>query len=252
MSDPLVSVIIPAYRCTATICQAVDSALKQTVSLEILVINDCSPDDLDTVMSRYANEPTVHYIKNETNLGAAKTRNKGVALAHGKYVAFLDADDWWAEGKLSCQLSAMAQSGAVLCATARELVTEDGKPVGRVLPIKERVTYKDLLRHNSIACSSVLLETVVARQYPMHHEELHEDYILWLEILKEYGWAYGINRPFLYYRCSKSGKSGSKLHSAGMTFRVYRQMGFGIGKSILLFSSYAINGVWKYYLRKGK
>lgn len=82
----------------------------------------------------------------------------------------------------------------------------------------------------------------------MEHEDSHEDYIMWLKILKKYGTAAGINEPLLKYRLSNSGKSGSKAKSAAMTFRVYRYMGFGWGKSIACFVSYAAHGAAKYLL----
>ena len=100
MTKPIVSVIMPAYGCAGTITRAIDSVLKQKVELELIVINDCSPDELDQVMESYVNNPVIFYVKNEKNLGAAESRNKGIAMARGTYVAFLDADDWWAEEKL--------------------------------------------------------------------------------------------------------------------------------------------------------
>ena len=253
MSRPLVSVVIPGYNCSGSIRCAIDSALMQRVPLEVIVINDCSPDDLDGVMAGYADNPAVIYVKNERNMGASQSRNRGVSLARGEYVAFLDSDDRWAEEKLAKQLDAMEKSGAVLCCTARELLTPEGESTGRIIPVRERIRYRDLLKQNSINCSSVLLRTDVAREFPMHHEDSHEDYIMWLEILREYGFAVGINEPLLLYRLSNTGKSGSKLHSAGMTFRVYRYMGFGYAKSVCCFCSYALHGVSKYllsYIRK--
>lgn len=246
MSDPLVSVIIPAYNCGRYLSKAIDSALAQQVSVEIIVLNDCSPDNLDEVMQRYRSNPAVVYLKNEKNMGVAQTRNRGVSLAKGKYVAFLDADDYWAEGKLQKQLEAIEANHVVLCATARELLTPEGKPTGRVIPVKDRISYRDLLKHNSINCSSVLILTEVAREFPMHHEESHEDYIMWMEILRKYNMACGINEPLLKYRLSSSGKSGSKLNSARMTYTAYRYSGLSVPRSLLCFCSYAVHGIWKY------
>lgn len=246
MEKPLVSVIIPAYQCAGTIVRAIDSALDQKVPVEVIVINDCSPDALDEVMERYGDERRVSYVKNGQNLGAAGSRNKGVQLAAGKYAAFLDADDHWAEGKLQKQLDVLEKNSGVLCCTARELMTPDGEYTGRVIPVKEKITYRELLKHNSINCSSVLIRTDVAREFPMHHEDSHEDYIMWLEVLQKYSTAYGINEPLLKYRLSSTGKSGSKLKSAKMTFMVYRYMGFSFLKCVICFVSYAANGMWKY------
>ena len=245
-TQPLVSVIIPAYRCADCLARAIDSALRQDVPLEVLVLNDGSPEDLDSLMAAYRENPAVRYLKNPQNLGVAETRNRGVRLARGQYIAFLDADDYWLEGKLKKQLAALQASGCVLCATARELMTPEGRLTGRVLPMPEQVTYRQLLRYNCISCSSVLLRADVAREFPMHHPDSHEDYILWMEILKKYGTACGVNEPLLKYRLSSTGKSGSKLHSARMTYTAYRYAGLGRAQSALCFCSYALNGVWKY------
>lgn len=251
---PLVSVIMPAYRCAGTIDTAIVSVLEQEVELELIVINDQSPDQLDQVMAGYGGDSRVRYVKNEKNLGAAGSRNRGVRMARGKYIAFLDADDWWEPGKLAAQIALMEKKKVVLCSTGRELVTPEGQPTGRVIGVKEEITYRDLLRHNCINCSSVVLQTEVAREFPMEHEDSHEDYILWLRILKKYGRAAAIDEPLLKYRLTAKGKSGSKLKSAKMTYRAYRYAGFGRGKALLCFLAYAMNGVWKYgraYLGRG-
>lgn len=248
MDDPVVSVVIPAYRCEQTICDAVESALKQNVPLEVIVVANDPDDALMRVMRRYEDTKCVRFVRNDTNLGASGSRNHGVQIARGKYVAFLDADDYWAEGKLEKQITAIEKSGDVLCCTARMLMDAQGNVTGRIFPVKETITYRQLLKHNSIACSSVLMKTEVAREFPMHSEHSHEDYIMWMEILQKYTRATGVNEPLLYYRVSNTGKSGNKLQSARMTFSAYRQMGFGLVKSCACFCSYALNGVKKYYL----
>ena len=247
MTDPLVSVVMPAYGCGRTIPRALASALSQEVPLEVIVVNDRSPDDLDAVMAPWLEDPRVVYVTNEENLGAAQSRNRGVRLARGKYVAFLDADDAWTAGKLRRQVEILERENCVLCCTARELKGPGWEPDGRILPVRDVITYRDLLRHNSIACSSVVIRADAAREFPMDHEDSHEDYIMWLRVLKKYGPARGINEPMLQYRLSSAGKSGSKLHSAMMTFKVYRYMGFSLPRSLFYFCRYALHGVGKYY-----
>jgi teichuronic acid biosynthesis glycosyltransferase TuaG len=243
MDAPLISVIIPAYNAMGTIAGAVESALAQNVPLEIIVVDDGGNDGLETLLQDKA-----ILLKNEENLGAAESRNRGIRHARGKYVAFLDADDLWLPGKLQKQLDAIGEK--VLCCTARQLMTPEGVCTGRVIGVKERITYRELLKHNSINCSSVLLRRDVALEFPMEHADSHEDYILWLKILQKYDEAVGINEPLLRYRLSNTGKSGSKLNSAKMTFRVYRYMGFGTVKSLICFCSYAIHGTFKYLMSK--
>lgn len=247
IKEPLVSVIIPAYNCAGTISEAIDSALKQRISKEILVINDCSVEDLNIVLKQYEHETEIRYIQNEKNIGAAATRNRGVQLARGKYIAFLDADDIWQPDKLEKQMKLLEETKHVMCVTARELIRPDGTHTGHVIPVQNIITYKDLLKHNSINCSSVVILREVALEFPMHHEDSHEDYIMWLEILGKYEAVSGINEPLLKYRVSNTGKSGSKWKSAKMTFMVYRYMGFGWMKAVFCFCSYAWHGILKYY-----
>ena len=247
MDELLVSVIIPVHNGTKYVCQAIDSALVQDVPMEILVIDDGSRDNLDQVMKRYQSEPRIRYLKNEKNIGVAATRNRGVSLARGNYIAFLDADDYWMKDKLKKQLALMKETNCVICSTARELMDMDGKLTGHIIPVKPQITYGNLLLSNRINCSSVVIRTEVAREFPMHNDDSHEDYLMWLEVLRKYRTACAVNEPLLKYRISETGKSGSKWQSAKMTFMVYRYMGFSWVRCILHFCSYALHGMMKYF-----
>ncbi len=243
-----VSVIIPVYRGEKTLGRAVRSALTQPETGQVIVINDGSPENIDGVMASFSDE-RILYLKNDSNRGVAYSRNRGVAEAKFPYVAFLDADDEWEAGKLGAQLRALEGSGAALCCTGRRQRSPDGALTDRILGVPERISYEDLLKHNCIACSSVVLGRDVALRFPMDHDEgCHEDYLLWLRILRDTGDALGVNEPLVRYTAGSQGKSGSKWRSARMTWRVYRVMGFGLFQSVKCFVSYAVNGVKKHYL----
>ena len=242
------SVIMPAYNCEKFISTAIQSVLSQQVSLELIVINDNSTDGTQERIQSFCRDQRLIYICNERNLGVAASRNKGMELARGKFIAFLDADDYWAEDKLLKQVSLMEKEKVVLSSTGRELMDENGKLTGKIIGIKEEIRYKDLLKGNVLNTSGVMVLADVARKYPMVQDHLHEDYIMWLCILKEYGKAYGINEPLLKYRFMKGTKSANKIKSAKMTYGVYRYIGFGRIKAFYYFCFYAVNGVIKYYL----
>lgn len=253
----MITVIIPSYNCENFIWKSVDSAVRQTLEeeLEILVIDDCSRDHTGEKVEAYSTKLSqdgkagriIRYHRNERNMGVAETRNTGIRQAQGEYIAFLDADDWWREDKLERQLELIRKKDGVLVYTGRELMHPDGRSAGRVVKVPETTGYQALLRTNCIPCSSVLMKTEAAREFYMCHDELHEDYILWLKVLKKYGMAYGINEPMLKSRLSEGGKSRNKLKSAKMHYGVYRYMGIPAWKSALLFLCYAVNGVKKYF-----
>ena len=176
MTEPVVSVIMPAYNCRNVIGQAIASVLVQDVPLELLIIDDASSDDLEALVEQYADE-RIRYVRNSSNRGVAHSRNRGVSLAKGRYIAFLDADDWWAPDKLEKQFRYMEEQKAVLCGTGRELFSAEGKPLGKIIHVQSRITYQMLLGGNSINCSSVLVLKSVMEEFPMGNDDLHEDYI---------------------------------------------------------------------------
>ena len=152
----MISVVIPSYNGAETLFQAIDSVLCQTTKtpLEILVIDDNSTDDTLEKMGRYGENDRVRYIRNETNKGASASRNRGVQLAKGDYIAFLDADDYWDPEKLEKQEKALAKTGDVLCCTGRELIYDQEPEKQKIFSVPERITYKMLLRGNVIGWSS--------------------------------------------------------------------------------------------------
>ena len=246
MSDVVVSVIMPAYNCEKYIGKAIESVLHQDVPLELIVVNDNSTDGTGRIIEDYMKDSRVRMLNNTENMGAARSRNIAINSSVGRYIAFLDADDYWTDDKLKKQISFMQRHNSILSSTARELMREDGTLSGKVIGVPERITYKRLLQGNVINTSGVVIDAEIARKYPMGQERLHEDYIMWLSILRDYGEAHGLNEPLLKYRVMGGTKSSNKLKSAKMTYGVYRYMGYGILRSFYYFCWYAIRGIAKY------
>jgi len=91
--DPAVSIIVPCYKLAHLLPQCVDSILKQDYkNFEVLIMDNCSPDNTPEIAASF-NDPRVKHIRNETNLGHVRNFNKGIALARGKYVWVISADD---------------------------------------------------------------------------------------------------------------------------------------------------------------
>ena len=91
--DPKVTFIIPCYKLAHLLPECIDSILKQTFrDFEILIMDDCSPDNTPEVARSFA-DPRVKHIRNEPNLGHLRNYNKGIGLAKGKYIWLISADD---------------------------------------------------------------------------------------------------------------------------------------------------------------
>jgi len=100
-----ISVVIPAYNCASFIGEAIESVLKQTISVhEIIVIDDGSEDDTGAIVRKKYSQVR---ILNQKNSGPSTARNRGIAEASGDWIAFLDADDIWLPNKIEEQILAL-------------------------------------------------------------------------------------------------------------------------------------------------
>ena len=122
---PIVSVIVPAYNAEKTIEKCIDSLLNQTLkNIEIIVINDCSKDNTLKILKKYKNK--IKLLDNKKNLGPAGSRNKGLDAAKGKYIGFVDSDDWVASNMYELMSSKMNDE-VDLVACSRINVTKNGE-----------------------------------------------------------------------------------------------------------------------------
>jgi glycosyltransferase involved in cell wall biosynthesis len=104
MKTPLVSVVIPVYNAARYIAEAIESVYAQNYeSLEIIIVDDGSTDDTSAIIRSFKN---IRYVWQE-NQGVASARNTGITESKGELIAFLDADDYWAPGKLNIQVGCL-------------------------------------------------------------------------------------------------------------------------------------------------
>ena len=205
VSEPLVSVVIPAFNASAHLEEALDStAAQQEVALEIIVIDDGSSDGTASVAERRG-DPRVSVLRhpNGANRGTSRSRALGVAAARGAYVALLDADDAFLPGKLADQVAALRDDeAAVMCHTAAVLEHEaDDDPVWMEadldparLPNRYRLEERpEYFRWNLICNSTVLCRTEAARRLPGFAQRFRYEDWTWWTLLAEQG-------PFLYLR----------------------------------------------------
>ena len=245
----MVSVVIPAYKAEKTLEAAVRSVQRQTWrELEILIVDDCSPDATGEIAEALAAEdPRIRCFHNQVNRGVSYNRNFGVAQARGEYVAFLDSDDLWRSDKLERQMDlAAAHPEASLFYTGSGFITAEGRRCSYVFRVPVRIDFKRLSSQNVISCSSVLARRETMLATPMENDAVHEDFAVWLRVLRREAFAYGVDEPLLIYRISAQSKSGNKLRSAKMTFDTYRFAGIPPLRRLWCFGAYTIRSLRKY------
>ena len=246
----MVSIVMPAYNAQDYIQEAIQSVLQQTYTeWELLVIDDASSDRTAEIVNQLVRKDRrVHYIKNKANIGAAESRNRGVELAKGQWIAFLDSDDCWHPDKLKRQLDLAEKHRAEFVFSGSAFMNKDGRRLEYYLAVPEQISYSQLLKQNIISCSSVLIKKSLIADFPMKHaEDMHEDFAVWLQILKNRNLqAFGINEPLLIYRITAASKSGNKIKAARMTYRVYRYLGLSVFEAIYYWLWYVCRSLRKY------
>ncbi len=245
---PTISVIMPAYNAEKTIKYAIESVLNQTYrDFELIVINDCSTDNTESVIANYVKKDSrVIHLNNQYNAGVSYTRNRAVECARGEWIAFLDSDDIWRSNKLEKQMCLVKSiDNAVLIYTASSFISSEGEPYSYILAAEEKIDYSTLLKKNLISCSSAVVKSSMMKKIKMPNDAMHEDYYVWLKILKEHKYAYGINEPLLIYRLSNNSKSSKRLKSAKMLYNTYRALGYSFVISSFLTGRYTIHSLRK-------
>lgn len=244
----LISIIMAAYNTEKTIEQAINSVLSQTyTNFELLVVNDCSTDrTAELVKSIAAKDSRVRLISNVKNSGVSYTRKHGLEEAKGSWIAILDSDDAWAPKKLEKQIDLQRRTNADLLFTGSAFMDSDGQPIDWYLHAPAEVTYRQLLKQNVLSNSSALVRKELYAKHYAIGDGMHEDFAIWLSILKKGTKAYGVDEPLLIYRIAKSSKSGNKVKAARMNWNTYRYVGLNLMEAIYYECWYIFNGIRKY------
>lgn len=244
----LISIVMPAYNCEKIIAESIDSVIRQTYqNWELLVLDDGSKDNTLQIINEFAGKDSrIKSLPNEVNKGVSATRNRGIELAKGSWIAFLDSDDIWEPSKLEKQIEIAGKKSADFLFTGASYINEDGEPYKGIFEVPEEVTYKKLRNQNVISCSSVLIKKKYFENIKMEKDEMHEDYAVWLRVLKLGVTAHGVNEPLLIYRISKNSKSGNKLKTVKMTYKVFRFVGINPVGSTYFMIRHVLASVGKY------
>lgn len=112
--NPLISVIIPCYNGEKFISESIESVIAQSYkNWELIVVDDGSTDKSKVLVRLCSGDRRVKLVENECNIGIPKTKNRGLSIARGDYVAFLDQDDVWMPEKIDVQLSVFGEGNEV-------------------------------------------------------------------------------------------------------------------------------------------
>ena len=228
-----VSVIMPAYNCESFISSSIESVLNQThKDLELIIINDGSVDKTTQIIKSFI-DSRIKFINLNHNIGVAKARNKGLDIAIGEFIGFCDADDIWHLNKLENQLALMIRTNSLVCHSDCRVIDESGKFIkNRAYP--KIVTY-EMMRHRNYICNSSAIYDSRKLGIFKQKKIYHEDYLMWLSIMKVARTSISDQSEALDYRLRQNSLSSQKFLSLIGSFKIQYTHGISIAEITLNF-----------------
>lgn len=222
----LVSVITPTFNCGAYILETIRSVQAQTFdNWEMIIVDDCSTDDTKEIVGQACEkDPRIKYVRLKTNSGAAVARTEAMKLAKGNYMAFLDSDDLWKPEKLEKQLAFMEENRYPFTATAYEKIDESGRKLNKIVNVIDRTSYNRLLLDCPIGNSTVMYDVDKMGKFEVPNIKKRNDDALWLKMLKQEKYIYGLQEVLMEYRVRPNSISSNKLSLVKYHWKLYREI----------------------------
>lgn len=226
--QPLVSIIVPVYNAAEFLARCVESILRQSYQhIQLILVNDGSSDDSLRICRRYARQDRRVVVLDKKNSGVSDSRNRGMALAQGKYLQFVDSDDW---------LTADATALLVQQAEAQQcelVIAPFYRVIGRLMTVnghirtEERITITEfamqLMKAPANFYYGVMWNKLYRRDIIMAHGlqcdptiSWCEDFIFNLHYLHYVQHVYVLQQPMYYYVKRRDSLVGKELRSVNV------------------------------------
>lgn len=183
----LVSIVMPAYNCARYVEESVNSVRAQShQNWELIIVEDRSTDDTPKILERIAahGDSRIRILHNEENIGAARTRNRAIREARGRWIAFLDSDDVWLPDKLTQQIAFMEANGVHFSYTDYEHIDQSGQLSKVRVTGPNIITERWFMRYCWVGCLTVMYDASFVGLIQIPPLKNREDYAMWLKVVK--------------------------------------------------------------------
>lgn len=248
LNNPLVSIVMPCKNSEATITEAINSVLSQSLrDFELIVVNDGSTDSsVNIICSLLENDQRIKLINNpKPGKGVFDARNIALSAARGRYIAFLDSDDYLLPESLSLRVLMAQTRGAKVVYGSFLRLLPDGNTT--LVKVKSQISFKDMLCRNHIGNLTGLYDSSYFGVVTQDNIK-HEDYLMWCKLLQKVDCAVAVESPPLgVYRVSSTSLSGNKIKAFYWHWQVLRK-GLNIGFIQAVYSQFYYT-IYSFYLR---
>ncbi len=230
--DIEISIVIPVYNASSYLRETLQSVQNQSYkNWEIICVDDNSTDNSLMILKRIREDWKTNGITQPFEIisltkhkGPAIARNKGIQIAKGNYLTFLDADDIWDKNKLEKQLKFMKEKNCAFSFTGYEFANEQAIRNGKVVHVPNEISYKEALKNTTISTITVMFDRgkIPTNLLLMPENCTREDTATWWKILKHGYIAYGLDEALSVYRRHSNSYSSNKWKAVLGTWNMYR------------------------------
>ena len=244
---PEVSIITPCYNSSKFLQQTIDSVLNQTFTdWEWLITDDKSTDHSVEIINKVKDE-RIKLTVAEKNGGAGHARNLSLEKATGRFITFLDADDFWEPNFLEEMVSFMKKENAELAYSNYSRCDENLIPKIEDFKADKNVTFNNLLKTCRLSLLSSMYDSQRVGKEFFPERSKREDHVMWLNLLKKIPVGKPLPKTMAKYRMHASSISRKKTNIMLDQYLVYKDyMKFSTLKSMYYTANWAINGFMKY------
>ena len=240
---------MPYYKKDFFIDKTIESILNQSYqNIEILIIDDELNDQSSKVLKNLSKrDKRIKILFNQKNLGAGPSRNKGIEMASGEYIAFCDCDDLWSKFKLEDQLNFMKKFDIDFSFTAYQIIDKEGKIIGS-RSAKDNISFDELILSCDIGLSTVMLKKKIFdnKNFYFPNIKTKEDYVVWLKLSQNGVKMKGIKKNYSYWRKLGNSLSSSTIQKIFDGYKVYNfYLNYSVIKSIIRLIILSLNSILK-------
>lgn len=246
-NNGLVSVIMPSYNTAKYIAESIESIMNQTYPYwELIIVDDCSTDDTDSVVAEYLSDTRIRYLKNEKNSGAAISRNYALREAKGKWIAFLDSDDVWLPEKLETQIAFMQENDYKFTCTDYR-IRLNGTWLPYIYTSPKVITRRKLFNYCYFSTITVIYDREFVGLVQIENLRKNNDYAMWFEVTKKTPCYRFPKCLSYYYKHDDSVSGGSKWKLIKHHYILYRK---GLHKGRVISAALTANNMFWGVLKK--
>ena len=249
---PLVSIVTPVYNAAQFLPETLASVRAQTMTdWEQILVDDGSTDNSVAIAEAASRgDSRFRLLRTPQNGGPTVARNMGLAVARGRYIAFLDADDIWMPEKLTRCVKWMTANGYAFIYHDYRHMSQDGLRVGRVVHGPDTLTVATQHTHRGTGCLAVVLdsERIPEINFTAVSPYHAEDFCLWTKLIRQGHEGHRFPVDLARYRLSPSGRSANKVECAINVWHLYREHSMlPFTRAVFWWIQFAWNSFWLHH-----